>query len=229
MSSLEETIRTRFARYDNTKGLDHVRKAFEATMTARDRFIAKAKEVGNDARKSPLGRQETLRDYVKENAHQVRRAQMTLSKIKARHTADREKLLPKMDPANADLRREARQIIREQKSPAARMNLLLAGAPDPMFMAAALEASNVMSGIDDVTRKLVFERLVEMTSPGALAAWETRGDAIEHLEVVAQMFEGSAQTIADIPPNAFDTFLSDAIGDTSRLDADIEAQLASAA
>jgi|SoimicMinimDraft_14_1059742.scaffolds.fasta_scaffold45066_1 hypothetical protein len=68
------------------------------------------------------------------------------------------------------------------------MNLLLAGAPDPMFLAAALEASNVMSGIDDITRKLVFERLIELTSPGALAAWETRSDAIEHLEVVAQMF-----------------------------------------
>ncbi len=43
------------------------------------------------------------------------------------------------------------------------------------------------------------------------------------------MFEGSARTIADVPVNAFDTFVSEAIGDTSRLDADIERQLSDAA
>jgi hypothetical protein len=229
MATLEETMRGRFARYDNVPGLDHVRKAFESTMAVREKFIAKAKEVGNDARKSPLGKQETLRDYVKENAHAVRRSQKTVEKIKIRHAHERTKLLPKPDPATADLRREARQILREQKSPVARMNLLLSGSPDPTFLAAALETANVMSGIDDVTRNLVFERLVETTSPGALAAWEARGDAIEHLEVVAQMFEGSARTIADIPVNAFGTFLKEAIGDTSRLDADIERQLSDAA
>lgn len=227
MASLEQTLRERFAKIPNVPG--HVQKAFDAVMASHDRFREKAAEINNDSRRTTLGKQELLRGFVKENAHAVRRAQKTLDKIKARHAAERATLLPTPDPATAEFRKEARQILREQKSPSARANLLLRENADPLFMAAAIEVPNLMSGIDDQVRGLVTERLIEMTTPGAVAAWEKRGDAIEHLVVATQVFEGSARTIADIPVHGFEAFLDDAVGDTGRLDADIERELAEAA
>jgi hypothetical protein len=57
---------------------------------------------------------------------------------------------------------------------------------------------------------------------------KTRSDAIEHLEVVAQMFGRQRPNNRGHSGECL-TFISEAIGDTSRLDADIEAQLASTA
>ena len=74
----------------------------------------------------------------------------------------------------------------------------------------------------------MFERLVELTSPGALAEWEARSDAIEHLAVVTQMLHGVAQTAADIHPQAFDAFLNEAVGNTALMEADVEREISEA-
>jgi hypothetical protein len=99
---------------------------------------------------------------------------------------------------------------------------------DPLFRLAAIEAPNSITRIDEKTRELILRRVIEDTHPGVLTALERDEEAIEHLKVMVQVLEGTARTAADIPVQAFDAFLSSSVGDTTRLDADVERTIADA-
>lgn len=228
MPNFESIMRERFGRFDNVKEIEFVRRAFESTLTAREQFLAKASEIEKDANLSPIGRQERMRDFVSQNAHAIRRAKLSLTKAVERHAAERARLVPKPDPSTADLRRELRQVLREQTQ-GARVKVLLSDDSDPLIWEAAIEGLNLTSGIDDATREMVLGRLIERRSPGALAAWEVRGDAIAHLNAATRMLETTAQKIADVPPHAFDAFVEKAVGNEARLEAEIDREIATAA
>jgi hypothetical protein len=127
---------------------------------------------------------------------------------------------------SAEFRKEARQMLREMK-PGEKLQTLLS-ADDPLFRMAAIEAPNSITKIDDRTRELIVQRVIEDTYPGALASLERDEEAIEHLKAMVQVLEGTARAAADIPAQAFDSFLVESVGDHSRLDADVERSLADA-
>ena len=231
--ALEETLNERMGRFEAVKGLEIVQAAFRRAMASHQAFKSKAAEVGANKNLSPFGRTENLRTYVSDEAHQVVRAHKTLARIKAKQDERRASIQPKSpdkaDVAGAVARSDLRNMLRGMKM-GERANLLLAKDADPMLRAAVLELPNYASGIDDFIRGAVTNAVIEREHPGALAELEEADAAIEVLEVITQVFTGTAMRLAELPTHAaLGDFVAKAVGDTARLDADIDRSLSEAA
>lgn len=233
MITMESTLSDRMARYDAVPGLAPVRAAFHRALDTHKTFRAKAAEIAKDDKRTALGKREKAQAYIGTEAHRVLRTHKTVEKIKGKF-ADREKALqPKApDPANvaaavarSDLRNMLRGMPIGQK-----MALLLAPDADPMLLSAALELPNYASGINDQTRQLITAAVIERENPGALAALERDREALELLEVATRVLDNTARDVAGFPNDAvLSDFLAKSVGDTARLDADIDHEISAAA
>lgn len=236
MPTLEETLANQMQRFEGVARLRHVRSAFKATLdahlTLKNEAADVAKNAAADNRLTAIGRREKMQEYVGTNSHRVIRAQKTLSKIKEKHEAQRVAIQPrasdKTDLAGAVARSDLRGMLRDMPIGKA-MQLLLAPDADPILHAAVLELPNYASGINDETRRAVTERVIEREHPGALAELERDAEAVELLGVAVRVLEDTARDIGEFPnAKLLNDFLSQSVGDTSRLDADIEHSLQAA-
>jgi hypothetical protein len=233
MPTIEQTLSDRMSRYDNVPGLAPVRRAFNQALDVHQTFRTKAAEVAKDTHKTAIGKQDALRKYIGAEAHRVVRARKTLEKAQSKLAEKRKALQPKApdktDVAAAVARSDLRGMLRGMPI-GKRMGLLLADNADPMLLAAALELPNYASDINDETRRLVTERVIEREQPGALAKIEIESEALAMLAVANRVLENTARDVAEFPNNQIlNDFLEKAVGDTSQLEADVDRQLEAAA
>jgi len=86
---------------------------------------------------------------------------------------------------------------------------------------------NYASGINDEIRRIVIEQLIDRGHPGALAEMEQKAEAIELLGVAVRVLENTFREVAEFPNDKFlNEFIEKSVGDTSRMEADIEQELA---
>jgi hypothetical protein len=122
------------------------------------------------------------------------------------------------------MRMEMRTFLRAMKNPGERLRLLL---DDPSMMEAVLEVPNAMSGIDDQVRDLITTNVIERNHPGALAALEKAEEAIELVDVAAQVTFNTGRDAAEFPNNAvFSKFVETSVGATGAIESDIDRQFA---
>ncbi|MGK7058067.1 hypothetical protein AB4853_16520 [Bradyrhizobium sp. 1050_B9_N1_2] len=232
MPTLEETLIERMQRFGSVAGLQHVRSAFNQALDTHKTFQKKGSDVSKDNRLTPVGRKEKLQEYVGKEAHQVVRARRTLARIKEKHAAKYASLQPKSpdktDVVAAVARSDLRSMLRGMPIGKS-MQILLADDADPMLLAAVLELPNYASGINDETRRMVTERVIERDHPGALADLERDAEAIDLLDVAVRVAAGTARDIGEFPNDRlFDDFIEKSVGDTARLDVDIDHSLCEA-
>lgn len=234
MATLEQTLINFMAQFADVKGIESLRKAFDSAMqTTRfltDEFRAESEKIAKNDKLSPLGKREKVQEFVGKEAHRVMRARRTLEKIETKFEAKRSALQPKApDPTNlaaAVARSDLRSMLRGLPI-GKRMELLLAPDADPVLLQAALELPGYASGMNDDTRKLVLERVIEREQPGALATIAREQEAIQVLRAATQVVTDTMRSVGEFPNDrVMNQFLQDAVGDTSRLDADIDHELA---
>lgn len=234
MSTLEQTILERSSFMSDVPALKPALTAITRALDVHTKFRTKAAEVAKDPHRTALGKQDVLRKFVGENAHEVLRIRKAVDVMRTKLTERRAKLMPPApDPTNAAsamLRMEARTFLRGVKNPGERLRLIL---DDPSMMAAALEASDAMSGINDQMRELIVTNVIERNHPGALAQIEKAEEAIELVDVAARVAFNTARDAAEFPNDAvFSKFVETSVGATVALDADVDrtfADLANAA
>ncbi|WP_426615244.1 hypothetical protein [Bradyrhizobium sp. McL0616] len=236
MPTLEETLANQMQRFADVASLKHVQSAFKVTLDAHKTLKKEAaemvKKVAADNRLTPVGRREKMQEYVGKESHRVLRAQRTLAKIREQHEAQRVAIQPRAadrtDLVGAVARSDLRSMLRGMPIGKS-MQLLLAPDADPILLAAVLELPNYASGINDETRRAVTERVIEREHPGALAALERDAEAVELLGVVTRVLEDTARDIGEFPnAKLLQAFVEQSVGDTSRLDADIQHSLQAA-
>jgi hypothetical protein len=236
MPSMEDTIMERSGWMADVPALKPALAAITRALSAHEKITKKAVEVAKDPHRTALGKQDVLRKFVAEHAHEVTRARKTVDIMRAKTVARKKNLMPPTpDPTNAAsavLRAEMRTMLRALKH-GERMNLLLAPDADPLFLESVLETNNAMSGITDQVRDLVATSLIERRQPGAIAALEKIDEAIELVDVAAKVLFMTGTKAGDFPSDAvFLRFVETSVGGTGALESDIDrtfADLANAA
>lgn len=227
MSTIEQTILDRAGFMSDVPALKPALTAITRALDVHTKFRTKAAEVAKDPHRTPLGKQDVLRKFVGENAHEVLRIRKTVDVMRTKLTERRAKLMPaKADPANvasAVMRMEMRQMLRGIKNHGERLRLLLDNDADTSMLEAALEAPNAMSGINDQMRELITTSVIERNHPGALAQIEKAEEAIELVDVAARVAFNTARDAAEFPNDAvFSKFVETSVGATGALDADVD-------
>lgn len=234
MPTLEETLASRW-KFDGIPGFSAPAKA--ALTKALDLNVAlraKHAQIAADDKLSPIGKQDAFRKHLAENAHQLVRARKAVDALKAKTAQYLASVQPKApdktDFAAAVTRSDYRQMLREMPI-GKRMSLLLAPDADPTMLQAVLESPvNELSGINQETRRLVTQNAVERENPGATARIEKIRDAIELAEVATGAAFGTALKTAEFPnQHVFDSFIDQAVGDTTRLSAEVDREISQAA
>lgn len=210
-----------------------LKPAFAAITRALDthmKFRTKAAEVAKDSHRTPLGKQDVLRKFVGENAHEVLRVRKSVDVMRTKVADRRKSLLPATaDPTDASLAvMKSAMCARILGMKAGeRAQLLLSPNADTRLLAAVVEYPNFMSGMDDQIRELVTAAVIERTHPGALAQLEKADEAIELVEVAARVAFSTARDAAEFPSDAvFAKFVEESVGDSRVLEADVERSFA---
>ena len=73
---IEDALSSRW-KWDDVPSLQPAKPALSRALDAHTRFRAKAAELASDPNRTALGRQEALRKFVGENAHELVRARKT--------------------------------------------------------------------------------------------------------------------------------------------------------
>lgn len=227
MPTLEETVLERAGFMSEVPALQPALAAITRALDVHTKMRTKAADVAKDTHRTPLGKQDVLRKFVGENAHEVLRIRKTVDVMRTKLTERRAKLMPaKADPSNvasAVMRMEMRQMLRGIKNPGERLRLLLDNDADTSMLEAALEAPNAMSGITDQMRELITTSVIERNHPGALAQIEKAEEAIELVDVAARVAFNTARDAAEFPNDAvFSKFVETSVGATVALEADVE-------
>lgn len=232
MSSFRENMLSRFG-----ENLDSWRSPAKIELTlvlnADDAVRAEHARITADPNLSALGKQDASRKFLATSAKQLVRAQRSVESMKTKIAERRANLKPpapdKTDASGAVLRSEMRTQLRAMKA-GEKMQLLLAPDADPTLVAAALEAPNFSSGITDETRTLLTNAVIAKRYPGALAEIEQAEEAVEILTAAVQVAERTTYAAGDFQSNKqFSDFLTAAIPDTARLDAELNRNFSSLA
>jgi hypothetical protein len=179
------------------------------------------------------GKQDKIRKFVIEHAHELVRARKSAETMKAKLKERRAKLLPpppdKTDMAGAVMRSEMRAMMRGLNN-GQRAALMLSPNADPMLLAAVLEAPDSMTGITDQIREQIHTNLIERNHPGALASLDVANDAIILVETAGRMATNAAIEAGKFPSDTvLSEFVNEALPDTRALDADIDRSFSSLA
>lgn len=200
--------------------------ALTRTLAVYDDFRAQHTKIADNKNLSPIGRQDAMRKYVSEKAHELHRARKSVETMRQKLTERRAKLAPaapdKADMSAAILRSEMRTMLRGM-STGQRMALLLSPNPDPMLLQAVLEAPDFASGMNPQTRELVTAAVIEKTHPGALAAIEQVEEAIEVVNAATRVAFDTVRAAAEFPnESTLVSFVEQSIGATGAIDADVD-------
>lgn len=169
---------------------------------------------------SAAGVNDELRRFLARGAvPEIRRTLAYVEASKASLSEARAKLSrPAIDPADtmgAAHRREAREFLRTVDA-GERVRLLLDN-PDPLFVAAALEMPNALSGITDEIRGHVEQSYAATMRPGELAEVEARAEALATLEAAAKIARGEiARHVGFATDQEFDGWFDTADGSAER-------------
>lgn len=227
MSHLSEQLLGRF-RCDGIPALEPAKVVMIRMFEVPDDIRKQADKLAQNPHLTAQGQLAALQTYVaKEKAADLYRARKTADTMEAKLSERRARLVPsqpdKSDLAAVILRSEMRGMVRAMK-PGERMAFLLKGDADSNVLSAVLEGPNVMSGIDDSARALIADTLIERAHPGQLATIELARSAVEEFKAAAQVTFDSVCRLVGFSAGAphLSKFVSDAIGDTRHLDADVE-------
>src|SRR4051794_3550073 len=125
-------------KYDDIPWLAPVKAQMDRAFAAEDEFRAHHDKVAKNQHLSPIGRQDAMKTFVGEKAHELHRARKAVDVARAKLADRRAKLLPpppdKTDVAAAVLRSEMRQMLKGVKNAGERMRMLLAPDADPTLL-----------------------------------------------------------------------------------------------
>jgi hypothetical protein len=169
MTTAKDNILARW-RFDELPGGKQARQVLEQVLGVADPLRTHRTNVvdKNDAL-SEIGKRDAMREFAKapEVAGRLYRARVAVEAMRAKLNEQRAKLqqpptFDKSDAAGAALRGEMRAMLRSADI-GERARLM----QDPEFAAAALEASDALSGIDSTLRAQAIAAHAELQSPGS--------------------------------------------------------------
>lgn len=226
MATIYETLQSRW-HFDGIAGFSGPAKAaFEKALDVGMALQTKRSEIGTDNKLTRAGHLDKFREHLGKNAHELARLSKTADKLQANIAQRRAAIQPKSpDPANlsaAVARSDLRSMLRTMPI-GQRMQLALAPDADQTLLDAILELPNYASGINDQTRQLVTATVIERQNPGALATIEKMQGAVTMVETATRVAFDAAKDSGEFANwEVLNEFINTSVGDTSRLDADID-------
>lgn len=225
MPTIKETLLSRF-KGDGVPALDPAKIALTRIFAFHDDISAHHIKISGSQNLTPVGRQDAMRKYVTEHAHELHRARKSVETMRAKLSERRAKLQPlppdPKDLSAAILRSEMRTMLRGMNS-GQRMSLVLSANTNQTLVHAVLEAPNFASGVNDQARELLTVAAVEKAHPGALAEIERIEEAIEVVNAAVRIAFDKARAAAEFRDERVLTdFVEKAVGDSRALDADVD-------
>jgi hypothetical protein len=238
MPTIEENVFSQASIWKDRPGFAPAHRALTRALNTHLSFKARRDEIAKDPNLSPAGRADKMRKHLAENMHELVRARKSVDVLKAKVAERRKSLLPpplaKDDSVGAIRQMELRARIASMKV-GERHRLLLSPNADMATLEAVISAPDYLSGLDEKgldpnLRKIITERVIERRAPGTLADLEAWDDAITSVKVGADVVAMTAAEVGDFPSrHVFDAFVEASVGDSPRLDADVERSLEEAA
>lgn len=216
MPTIRETIESRWsADWDKQRFAGawiQMNRAFRIESEIRDLV----EKVAQNPKLSAIGRQDQVREALSNglggDLHKLRKATEVGTKSVAAWKARVQAVtFDRSDAAGAMIRAEMRTMLRIMK-PGERHAALLRADADEQLMLAALEAPNLLSGIDNQIREQILESVARRRNPNDVAAIEQAAEAISIANVATRVALNTAKMAGEFPDyRAFETFLDKAV------------------
>jgi hypothetical protein len=231
MPAVNDWVLNSVRKYEDVSRLAPVTAAIQRAMTVCKNFQDEARKIADDKNLSQEGRREKRDAFLKTNSPEIIRARKAaaaaIGRIRERRSKFKLPGIDRTDAATAAMHGQIRDRL--FKMSAGERDAFLPTA-DPMFWQAALEAPNMLTGINDETRETLVSLSLEKTYPGQLAQIEHDREAAQLLKSASQILSEAVCEISNFPNvTVLDQILDENVMDQRHIDADVSRAMESLA